>query len=288
MLVRLLRVVWLALMLGVADADSPTADQAPFPAPARFEEVRGWLLKARSATVTAACGSTVAPWVYRGPRGDSLALNAYARADRDARWAKKLAGALMVRADWDSTHRFCGHRKLCGQMNDVPFFVVNWHATGDDVYALINFESRCARVFKVDQPLGTIWFRDRADTVFALIQDALAADSLVHAMATPPEIAPSADADRSPDWYNWVEKLPIVTQQVPPVYPVRAREEVWEGTVAIQALVGEDGVVHDAFVTRSVAGLDDAALAAVWDWRFEPAAASGVAIPVKFTLTNAK
>jgi len=86
------------------------------------------------------------------------------------------------------------------------------------------------------------------------------------------------------------EVLPEAVTTVQPAYPEAARQQQIEGTVVVQALVGRDGLVKEAFVARSVPGLDDAALAAVRQWRFRPALAKGqpvavwVAVPVRFSL----
>lgn len=87
--------------------------------------------------------------------------------------------------------------------------------------------------------------------------------------------------------YVFVEQLPEVITRVPPTYPDAARVL---GTVMVEALVIEDGTVADTRITGSIPGLDDAAAAAVRQWRFKPAMAKGapvavwVAVPIKFSL----
>jgi TonB family protein len=87
-----------------------------------------------------------------------------------------------------------------------------------------------------------------------------------------------------------VEELPEAITKVPPNYPDAARAAGAQGTVLVQALVLEDGTVGDWRVVQSVPGLDEAAVAAVRQWRFKPALNKGVpvavwvAVPVKFTL----
>lgn len=90
--------------------------------------------------------------------------------------------------------------------------------------------------------------------------------------------------------YVFVEELPEAITRVQPIYPDRARESGVDGTVMIQVLVVEDGTVADARITKSIPPLDDAAVAAVRQWRFRPAMAKGqpvavwVAVPMKFSL----
>ena len=58
----------------------------------------------------------------------------------------------------------------------------------------------------------------------------------------------------------------------------------------IQALVGEDGLVKDTHVIKSIPGLDESAEASVRQWVFKPArskekpVAVWVAVPVRFSL----
>jgi TonB family protein len=288
---------WLLLPMEPPGAAALAAEVpgAPFSGPVPLEEVRHQILKAGAATVVAACGSSAAPWGYRGARGDSVALKPYASAERERPWARAFAEALLEPADWDSTQCFRGRGKPCSQANAVPLFVIRWHVVSGDVYAMISFESRCAQLFEVQRPLGTVWFRDRADTVFAMVREAFAAHPVIGAMSVPPEATLPAEDDPSIGAYvpyRGIEKAPNATHRVLPEYPQKAREQNKEGTVRLRVLIGEDGVVHDAFVAESIPGLDDAALDCVWDWKFEPASKNGkplavwVNLPVKFTLTT--
>jgi protein TonB len=85
---------------------------------------------------------------------------------------------------------------------------------------------------------------------------------------------------------------PVETR--PPVYPPRCLRMGIEGTVRVRVLVGENGRVQEATVGKSSgeAALDDAALEAVRDWRFEPAKRNGVPVrawaivPIEFKLID--
>ncbi len=76
--------------------------------------------------------------------------------------------------------------------------------------------------------------------------------------------------------------LPPLAQ---PEYPERARKKGVTGVVKLSLLVGLDGRVQDARVLESEpAGVFDApALAAVRQWRFEPATYEGRAVAVRVT-----
>lgn len=90
--------------------------------------------------------------------------------------------------------------------------------------------------------------------------------------------------------YVFVEELPEALTKVPPSYPDAARKAGVDGMVIIQALVGKDGRVKDARVTKSIPPLDESAMQCVRQWIFKPAMAGGapvavwVAVPIKFTL----
>ena len=66
---------------------------------------------------------------------------------------------------------------------------------------------------------------------------------------------------------------PRVASAVQPRYPSSARSRGIEGVTGVKMLVGADGRVQEAFVVRSSgnADLDQAALDAVYKWRFTPA-----------------
>jgi TonB family protein len=90
--------------------------------------------------------------------------------------------------------------------------------------------------------------------------------------------------------YVYVEVLAEAVTRVSPSYPDEAREKHVDGTVMVQALVGTDGFVKDVRVVKSIPLLDEAAKAAVRQWRFNPALAHGnpiavwVGVPVKFSI----
>jgi protein TonB len=78
---------------------------------------------------------------------------------------------------------------------------------------------------------------------------------------------------------------PRRTHYVAPEYPAIARTARVEGTVIIEATIGRDGQVRDAVVLRSIAMLDQAALAAVRQWRYTPTLLNGVPVDVLLTIT---
>lgn len=101
--------------------------------------------------------------------------------------------------------------------------------------------------------------------------------------------APAGPVEETPVF--WKMK-PIETR--PPVYPPRCLRMGIEGTVRVRVLVGEDGRVQEVTVGKSSgeAALDESAMDAVRQWRFEPAKRDGVpvrawaVVPIEFKLID--
>ncbi len=80
-------------------------------------------------------------------------------------------------------------------------------------------------------------------------------------------------------------KQPVRIVDVQPVYPDVARQARVEGIVIIEAVIGPTGGVQEARVLRSQPLLDEAALAAVRQWKFTPTLLNGVPVPIVMTVT---
>lgn len=86
------------------------------------------------------------------------------------------------------------------------------------------------------------------------------------------------------------DQPPRLLDQPRPVYPQDAFVKKVQGTVMVRILIGPDGRVQAARIAKSIPLLDDAALAAVRQWRFAPARHHGqpVAVyadaPVRFAI----
>jgi TonB family protein len=70
-----------------------------------------------------------------------------------------------------------------------------------------------------------------------------------------------------------------------PIYPPDAMAAGVQGNVQAEIVIDETGAVSDARVVRSVPMLDEAALNAVRQWKFDPAIVNGKAVPVRMTVT---
>ena len=77
---------------------------------------------------------------------------------------------------------------------------------------------------------------------------------------------------------------PKMVKHVEPIYPEAARQARIQGVVVVEATIGPDGKVRDAKVITSIPQLDEAALAAVRQWEYEPTIVRGVASPVIMTV----
>jgi len=80
-------------------------------------------------------------------------------------------------------------------------------------------------------------------------------------------------------------KFPTRTFFVSPAYPSLAKSARIEGTVYLEATIDANGIVRDVKVLKSIPLLDEAAKAAVSQWRYTPTKLNGVAVPVILTVT---
>ena len=70
-----------------------------------------------------------------------------------------------------------------------------------------------------------------------------------------------------------------------PDYSEEARKAKYQGTVVLWLVVGPDGHPRDMKVTRSLGmGLDQKALEAVRQWKFEPAMMGGKPVAVQISV----
>ncbi len=70
-----------------------------------------------------------------------------------------------------------------------------------------------------------------------------------------------------------------------PQYSEEARKAKYQGTVVLWTVIGPDGRAHDTKVARSLGmGLDQQAIDAVRNWRFEPAMFDGRPVPVEINI----
>jgi periplasmic protein TonB len=97
--------------------------------------------------------------------------------------------------------------------------------------------------------------------------------------------APQASPSTAPVRVGGSVKAPTREKQVAPVYPAKARENRVQGIVILDVTIGTDGTVTDVNILRPIQELNDAAIAAVKQWRYEPTKVDGVAVPVRMTVS---
>lgn len=105
-------------------------------------------------------------------------------------------------------------------------------------------------------------------------------DTIVGAPPPPPPPAPQA-----PVPVGGRIRPPAKVRDVAPVYPPLALSARVQGLVIIEATIGVSGDVLAARVLRSIPLLDEAALAAVRQWRYTPTLLNGTPVPVVMTVT---
>jgi TonB family protein len=98
-------------------------------------------------------------------------------------------------------------------------------------------------------------------------------------------VAVKAKAPMAPIRIGGEIQAPVKITDAKPVYPAMARSAGVSGAVTIEATIGPDGKVIDAKVVRSIPLLDQAALDAVRQWKYNPTLLNGVPVPVLMTVT---
>jgi protein TonB len=77
----------------------------------------------------------------------------------------------------------------------------------------------------------------------------------------------------------------IVERPVQPNYPMLAKQMKVQGSVVLQALIGQEGSIQDLRVLSGPAILSKAAMDAVRQWRFRPYLQSGQPIETEARVT---
>ena len=78
---------------------------------------------------------------------------------------------------------------------------------------------------------------------------------------------------------------PAKLHHVDPIYPDIAAYARVDGVVILEATIDPEGNVQQLRVIRSIPMLDDAALDAVRQWKYEPTIVSGTPVPILMTVT---
>lgn len=107
-------------------------------------------------------------------------------------------------------------------------------------------------------------------------------EGVIPVLAAPPVVAPPA----GPIHITAAVKKPEVLRRVAPLYPEVARRARVQGVVMLEAIINERGDVTAVRVIRGLPmGLEQAAVQAVSQWKFQPATLDGRPVAVYFNLT---
>lgn len=101
----------------------------------------------------------------------------------------------------------------------------------------------------------------------------------------PPPPTTQPPAPKGPVRVGGQVKEPSKLRHVAPQYPDIARQARVQGMVVLEALISRSGEVQNVRVIRGVPLLNDAAVAAVRQWRYTPTTLNGVPVPVVMTVT---
>ena len=246
----------------------------------RPSELRERLAAPDSGDVARACGNLYAPWGYRGQRGQLMAMRIFGRRHIDAERARALAAWLLGYRVIGYTVQEPDARSPCDPETGKPIFLASFHARDRSTFALLDFEHGEALFFDGEEPLGMVAMGADADSIWAALSKALVDDPVLRAPRPLPLPLDTALAEKPPEPFD----MPT------PVYPADAqRAGIW-GDVFIEVRIATDGIVHDAFVIQGDPALREAALDAIWRWRFMPGIRKGnpievwVVVPVRFRL----
>lgn len=101
-----------------------------------------------------------------------------------------------------------------------------------------------------------------------------------------PEGPPKEPEPEGPIHVGGNVKAPVKVHAPPPQYTEIARKARIQGIVIVQAIINKEGVVTNAKVLKGLRmGLDQAALDAIENWKFEPATLNGKPVDVYYNLT---
>jgi TonB family protein len=122
-------------------------------------------------------------------------------------------------------------------------------------------------------------FTYRALGVSALLSAALFVSAQDHPSSAPPDSLPLKVCSKTNPQPCATAPHPIYTPD--PEYSDKARKKKKKGTVILETVVGTDGLTHDIHVLHPIGyGLDEQAIKALGQWKFEPATKDGQPVPV--------
>jgi protein TonB len=168
-------------------------------------------------------------------------------------------------------------------INDPAFWATQpsklFAQAAEDAVRQWRFEpTGASRRFEVPVPFG-----EQNQMVFVPIgRRVQVADGTPTVVTYAPE---TAQGDRPARLRSGSVRPPRLVTSVEPVYPPAARAANIQGAVILEIVIGTDGTVKEGRVLRSISLLDQAALDAVVQWKYEPTLLNGAPVEVIATVT---
>lgn len=289
-----------ALLVSVALACSCGTARADWRSPPTLPELAKFLGKADGVVVSSIelADSAAASSKREGEALDLAQVRKSVTPPRE--WGRQFVKVLTTGVPGDSSCGCALVRSAGDSSAIVP--VVQLRVGREMVNVVLAFRENCARIFLPQGTWGGLTITANRDQLWSLIREVLSSDAVFKAASEPPPFVARRVPEGPPNAKYlapiqgfhgaplYVEELPDAVRRAPPSYPDQARERGIDGTVWVRALVGTDGAVQDTWVAWSQPYLNEAAIAAVRQWRFKPAKLSGepiavwVMVPVKFSL----
>jgi len=113
----------------------------------------------------------------------------------------------------------------------------------------------------------------------ALLSAAVFVSAQDHPSSAPPDSLPLKVCSKKNPQPCATAPHPIYTPD--PEYSDKARKKKKNGTVILETVVGTDGLTHNIHILQPLGyGLDEQAVKALGQWKFEPATRDGQPVPV--------
>jgi TonB family protein len=163
-----------------------------------------------------------------------------------------------------------------GEVTEAKTVAWGYHVSGDDTQARMAFlsaEPLNKRFLAAAEGAARRWRFDGGDeqwtTLIRFEFRAIGKTEQVEVFS-PNAAPPPASAPGEPLRVGGSVKPPRLVKKVDPIYPDEAKAAHVQGVVILEVLIGRDGRVADTRVMRSIPVLDQAAIAAVKQWTYEP------------------
>jgi TonB family protein len=177
-----------------------------------------------------------------------------------------------------------------GDVLDAKAVAWGYHVQGDDGQgraAFLAAEPIDRRFVNAAERAARLWRFEAGDAQWTtgIKFEFLAVGDNELVQVSSPNALPPLPAPGEPLRVGGSLKPPRMVKKVNPVYPAEARAGRVQGVVVIEARIGRDGSVVGTRVLRSVPLLDQAAIDAVRQWKYEPTVVDGEPVELLMVVT---